>query len=115
DNYLKAAPRRRTLGQVTFEHERGNFGFDYLDTKERTSAKTFALDGRGWSFFATPKLMNGWELLLRHDNMKPNTNASLTRKRDIFGIAYWVPNLQRVTSAVMLDYDSLKVTNRAND
>lgn len=115
DNYLKSAPRRRALGQVTFEHERGNIGFDYLDTKDRTSTKAAEVDGRGWSVFATPKLMNGWELLLRHDNLKPNTNASLTRKRDIFGIAYWVPNLQRVTSAVMLDYDSLKVTNRAND
>ena len=115
DNYLKSAPRRRAVGQVTFESAPVNAGFDYLSAKDRTSTRTAEVDGRGWTLWATPRLPHNLELLLRHDQMKPNTDASLTRKRNIFGLAYWVPNLQRVTSAVMLDYDSLKVTNRADD
>jgi hypothetical protein len=115
DNYLRSAPRRRAVGQVTFESAPVNAGFDYLSAKDRTSSRTAEVDGRGWTMWATPKLPHNFELLLRHDDLKPNTDASLTRKRNIVGLAYWVPNLQRVTSAVMLDYDSLKVTTRADD
>ena len=64
--------------------------------------------GAGGDIWATPKLFNpNWELLLRHDENKPTKGTDQKRKRDIVGIAYWVPNLQRVTAALMLDYDSL--------
>ena len=60
--------------------------------------------------------LKGWELLLRHDEWKPNKDiSSQTQKRDIFGLAYWFQNLQRVTAALMLDYDSLKQNNFSPD
>ena len=48
---------------------------------------------------------------MRHDDFKPNKNvSSQKRKRNIAGIAYWLPGLTRVTAAALLDYDSLQRT-----
>lgn len=116
DAYVGNAARNRTIEQVTFEHPRANAGVEFLQATDRTSAVRSDVDARGWSAWATPKLgTSGWELLLRHDNLKPDRRASLTRKRDVAGIAYWVPNLQKVATAVLLDYDRLRVTGRADD
>jgi opacity protein-like surface antigen len=102
DHYVEGAKRQRLLGQVTFEHPRINAGIDVVHATDQTSARAASLDGKGWSIWTTPKLnTNGWELLLRHDDYK-------SQKRDIFGVAYWFQNLTRVTSAVLVDYDSLK-------
>jgi hypothetical protein len=111
DQYLANAKRSRMVGQVTFEHPRVNIGADYLQAKDQTSETKPELTGKGYSVWATPKLAKGWELLLRHDEMKPDENASQKRKRNIVGVAYWLPNLERVTTAVLLDYDSLKIEN----
>jgi hypothetical protein len=113
DHYVEAAKRQRTMGQVTFEHPRINLGFDYLQAKDQTSAKVANVDASGYSVWATPRFPNGWELLLRHDELKPNKSTTLERKRDIFGVAYWFQNLQKVTAAIMLDYDKLQQSNYA--
>lgn len=107
DRYGENAPRERLIGQVTFEHKRGNAGVEVLSTKDR------ALEGRGWSVFATPKLGKGWELLLRHDRNEPDD--AVVRTRNITGLAYWVPNVQKMTAAVMVDRDSLAVTGKDDD
>jgi len=109
DHYDANATRERLIGQVTYEHPRGNAGAEVLSTKDRT------LEGRGWSAFATPKLGKGWELLLRHDHNKPDRNADIVRKRNIAGVAYWIPNLQKTTCAVLVDRDSLSVTGSGDD
>jgi hypothetical protein len=109
DHYLKNAARRRAVEQVTFESKPVNAGVDFLQARDRTSARTAETDANGWSAWATPRLINGWELLLRHDQLAG------TRKRNIAGVAYWVPNLQKVTAAVMLDYDALRVSSKPND
>lgn len=109
DRYDEAARRERLIAQITYEHARGNAGFEVLSTKDR------ALEGRGWSAFATPKLGKGWELLLRHDHNKPDRHSSVVRTRNITAVAYWLPNLQKTTAAVMLDRDSLSVTGKAAD
>ena len=112
DHYAEADKRQRVIGQVTFEHSRINAGFDYLQTKDRVSKAAAQVDAKGWSVWATPKLSKGWELLLRHDDLEPNKNVSSQKqKRNIAGIAYWIPNLAPgVTSAILLDYDSLSRT-----
>jgi len=116
DAYLQDATRRRTIEQVTFEHPRVNLGVEALQTTDRTSRTRAEAEGRGWSAWATPKLgTNGWELLLRHDNLKPDSTLTTTRKRDITGIAWWIPGLQKVTAALLVDYDRLRVTSRADD
>ena len=115
DGYGKNAARRRAVAEVTFESTPVNAGFDLLDAKDRPSARNQEVEGRGWSAWVAPKIADGWELLLRHDHTQANRDLSQTREREIAGIAYWIPNLQKVTAAVMLDYDTLHVTNRAND
>jgi hypothetical protein len=120
DHYVQDAKRQRFIGQVTFEHPLANVGFDYVRNTDRTSVTAGDVDGKGYSFWATPKLgATGFEALLRHDDFKPSDSVSQKRTRDIAGLAYWVPNLSKLTAALMLDYDSLKQSGftpaRAND
>jgi hypothetical protein len=121
DHYVESAKRQRHFGQVTYEHPIFNAGFDVIRAKDQTGVTKAQVESKGWSAWATPKFgTTGWELLFRHDNFTPNTTASSQKtKRDIVGLAYWIPNLQRVTAAVMADYDSLKSDNftpaRADD
>jgi hypothetical protein len=111
DHFAAGDKRQRAIGQVTFESSFVNAGFDALRTKDRSAKAVAELDGTGWSAWATPKLAKGWELLLRHDDFKPNKSISgQKRKRNIAGVAYWFQGLQRVTSAMLLDYDSLERT-----
>jgi hypothetical protein len=111
DNYVKGAARQRFLQQLTYEHTRFTAGFEHLSTKDRTSAAGREVSGSGWSVWLNPRLVNGWELLLRHDEMKPDSSTAQQRRRNIAGVAYWIPNLQKVSSSVLLDYDSLDQQN----
>lgn len=111
DNYVKSAARQRFLQQVTYEHSRFTAGFEHLNTKDQTSAAGREISGKGWSVWLNPRLVNGWELLLRHDEMKPDSSTAQQRRRNIAGIAYWIPNLQKMSSSVLLDYDSLEQQN----
>lgn len=121
DYVVRNAKRRRAIGQLTFEHPWINLGFDVAQSKDAASATKPTITGSGWSVWATPRLgLKGWELLLRHDDFKPNKDIpAQTQKRNIFGVAYWFQNLQRVTAAVLADYDSLEQGNftpaRADD
>ena len=112
DHYLKSADRQRSVVSVSFEHQYINAAFDYLWTGDQTSAAKAKVDGRGWSFWATPRAPQGWEGLLRWDHMEPDTAASnQTRTRFIGGIAYWFPHQGSVSTALLLDYDDAKFNN----
>ena len=115
DHYAESAGRERLIGQLTYEHKHFNAGIESLSTKDRPSEGKPQLDGQGWSVFATPRLGKGWELLLRHDHNQPDSNSDVVRERNITGVAYWLPNLQKVTAAVMVDRDSLSVTGKDDD
>jgi hypothetical protein len=108
DHFVEDGERQRLTGTVTYEHPRVNAGLDVLRTKDQSSTRTAEVDGEGWALWVTPKLPHNFEVLLRHDDFKPNTDTDQKRRRNIAGIAYWVPNLDHVTAAVMLDYDSLQ-------
>ncbi len=112
DHYLQGAKRERDIGQITYEHPLVNVGFDLLHAKDRTSATKPQISAKGWSLWATPKLgTKGWEALIRHDDYLPNDAIhSQKQKRDVDGIAYWVPNLSGKTAAILFDRDSLKRT-----
>ena len=109
DAYDGTTRRERLIGQLTYEHARFNAGVDVLSAKDRD------LEGRGWSVFATPRLGKGWELLLRHDHNRPDRESDVVRKRNITGVAYWLPNLQKGSAAVMIDRDALSVTGKDDD
>jgi len=99
DHYAATAKRQRFVGEVTYESARGNAGVDVLRADDK------GVSSNGWSAWATPRLVNGWELLLRHDSV-----ASQDHERTIAGIAYWMLNKGKLQSAVMLDYDRAKGT-----
>ena len=113
DHVVANAKRQRAFGQVTFENPLVNLGLEVASAKDRATVTKPTVSSNGWTVWATPRLgATGWELLLRHDDFKPNKDLSSTRtKRDIFGVAYWVPNLQKVTTALMVDYDKLRSDN----
>jgi len=109
DHYVDDGKRNRFDLSATWEHPRVNVGFDALRTKDQTSAtRTPEVEGKGWALWATPKLPHHFELLLRHDFFEPNTDTDQERIRNIIGVAYWVPNLDKVTAAILLDRDSLE-------
>jgi hypothetical protein len=109
DAYVKHADRMRTLLTVSFEHPHLNAAFEYLATKDQTSATKSAVDGRGWSVFATPRTARGWEGLVRFDHMVPNQSInSQVRERTIAGVAYWFPHQGTVATALMFDVDNAK-------
>jgi hypothetical protein len=112
DHYANSDKRMRLIGQATFESAPINVGLDWLRTKDRLNKASPEVDATGWSAWATPKLGNGWEILLRHDDLKPNKNiAGQKQKRNIAGVAYWFQHLPPgVSSAILVDYDSLQRT-----
>jgi hypothetical protein len=106
DHYVKSADRLRFVVSATFEHRYVNAGFDYLRTRDRTSAGAAEVDGEGFSIWATPRSPTGWEALLRYDRFEPNSGVDRSvRARTIAGVAYWFPHQGNVATAVLLDYD----------
>ena len=94
DHYAATASRRRLLGQVTFENPRVNAGVDLLRANDK------GINANGWSAWATPRIVKGWELLLRHDSV-PSQN----HERTIAGVAYWMLDKGKQQTAFMVDYD----------
>jgi hypothetical protein len=116
DHHAEGAKRQREIGQVSFEHPWLTAAGEVVRAKDQTLSTASVVDAKGYSIWLTPRFgTSGFEALLRHDELTPDTNLHAKRKRDIYGIAYWVPNLNNVTAAVMADYDALKVTARAAD
>lgn len=131
DNYMKDAPRNRTVFSTSFEHPYVNAGFDYIATTDKVTSALVeglpvpTLDGKGWSFWGTPKRVfaNGSSIegLIRYDHMKPGgavsgttiTSPDAVNERWIGGIAYWFPKKSGVSSAIMFDVDDTAYSNWA--
>ncbi len=131
DSYNSGDERKRTMGNVTFEHKYINAEFDYLKAKDQTTATASDVSSNGWAFWATPKapMANGssLEALLRHDHFVPNSSGGLAgstatnpgvtllsdqeQNRTIAGVAYWFPHQGTVSTAIMLDYDGQSFQN----
>jgi hypothetical protein len=112
DHYFHGAPRRRFVPFVLFAHERLNAGFEYLRATDRPTVAAPQIEASGFSAWASAPLAKGFEVLLRHDSLNPDRDRNGQRKtRNIAGVAYWIPNLQKVTSAVMLDTERVRYEN----
>lgn len=111
DNYVQDAKRERLVGQISFENPHVNAAIEYMDAKDQTSATKSEVDGKGYSVWATPKLPHGFEILARHDELKPDGNTDQKKSRNIIGIAYWPAMPKGTTAAVMLDYDDTTYDN----
>jgi hypothetical protein len=112
DHYVEKGKREREIGEVTYEHALVSVGFDVLRAKDQPTVTKPQLNEKGWSVWVTPKFgTSGWEALIRHDDYLPNEAVnSQKQKRDIDGIAYWVPNLSGKALAILFDRDQLKRT-----
>jgi hypothetical protein len=116
DAYVKDAERRRSTLAATFEHTYVNAAFNYLWTTDQTRAAAPEVDGRAWSFWATPKTnasSTGFEGLIRYDRITPDTSAEAVRGRVIAGVAYWFPHVGNVTTALMFDVENVDNDNFA--
>jgi hypothetical protein len=133
DSYAGGDQRRRTMGNVTYEHQYVNAGVDYLSAKDKTLATATEAASNGYSIWATPRvpLANGasWEGLLRYDHWVPNTSTSVfapastspnpgstvlndqKQNRTIVGVAYWFPHQGNVSTAILFDYDGQSFDN----
>jgi len=113
DAYVKNADRTRGIVAASFEHKYLNASFDYLSTKDQTSATKTAVDAHGFTFWATPRAANGWEGLFRYDWLKPDKNIVAKKDRVIGGIAYWFPHQGNVSTSLLLDYEQVNFRDYA--
>jgi hypothetical protein len=132
DHYAGSDERKRVMGNVTYEHNYLNAGFDYLSAKDQTLATAVDASSEGYSIWATPRapMANGssWEGLLRYDHYTPNTATTLAppatspapgittlndqhQNRTIVGVAYWFPHQGNVSTAILFDYDGQHFDN----
>jgi hypothetical protein len=133
DHYAGNDERTRAMGNVTFEHQYLNAGFDYLSAKDQTLATAADVPSHGYSIWATPRKPfdtgASWEALLRYDRWTPNTSTSALapastspnpgrtvfndqrQNRTIIGVAYWFPHQGNVSTAVLFDYDGQQFDN----
>jgi hypothetical protein len=110
DAPVTGGKRDRFIGDLSFEHKFVNAGFIYLDTKDKALPTLTQIDGKGYSFWVTPRTAKGWEGLLRFDHLEPDASNSSRKNRTIGGIAYWLPT-QGVSSAFLLDYEQVDYRN----
>ena len=132
DHYNGSDERKRVMGNVTYEHQYLNAGFDYLSAKDQTLATAADVSSQGYSIWATPRAprANGssFEGLLRYDHWTPNAATTLApastsstpgvtvlndqhQNRLIIGGAYWFPHQGNVSAAILLDYDGQRFDN----
>ena len=132
DHNVEDAERKRVMGNLTYEHQFLNLGFDYLNANDQTLSTLASVNGKGYSFWATPRapMANGasWEGLLRYDHWTPSTAAALApastspapgittlnnqhQNRTIVGVAYWFPHQGNVSTAILFDYDGQSFDN----
>lgn len=112
DHYVANAPRQRFVAQTTFEHPRVVAGFDVLRAKDQVSRTAPEIDANGYSVWVTPRFVKGWEALFRYDRLRRDRLAP--QRRDIEGIAYWFPMPKGVSTALLLDRDSLAMRGAPN-
>jgi hypothetical protein len=105
DRYTKNAERNRAIASVTYEHKFVNWAFDYLSAADQTTARGTQVDSSGYSFWATPRSTIGWEGLVRYDHLTTNKARNELKTRAVGGIAYWVPLVNGLSTAFLLDFE----------
>jgi hypothetical protein len=109
DHPVKNADRQRFVGAVTFEQKYVNAGFEYLDSKDSSSATKPVVKSEGWSLWATPRTTIGIEGLFRYDDFKPNKSLDAKKTRTIVGVSYWFKTTKAgLATAIMADYEQVK-------
>jgi hypothetical protein len=124
DHYVHDAKKTRTDAALTFENPYINAGAEYLWAQDQnSSASKPVVKAEGYSVWATPRMPclcdpnnpqdhavgEGWEMLLRYDNLRPNKDQPGRKKRYIAGIAYWFPVFKSgIAAALLADWEQVK-------
>ncbi len=115
DHYLTNAKKERTIGLLSFENPYINFGFQYDNYKDQTTAGATLVEGNAYSVWATPRTCFGLEALLRWDRVTPNNSTNANKQRLIAGPAYWFPVTKSgVAAAVMIKWEQLRYMGAPN-
>lgn len=106
DRPAQGAARNRFIGSLTFEHKHVNAGAEYVGAKDQSSARSAAVNARGWSVWATPRSKLGVEGFLRYETLEPNRDVDAHKTRTILGVSYWF-KVQRApfAAAILADYE----------
>jgi len=113
DAYVKNAERERAIAAVTFEHPHLNAAFDYLWSTDQPRAAAAEVDARGFSVWATPRFSDGWEAIIRLDQLEPNTDLDARKTRVIGGVSYWFQLQGSVTTALLFDVENVEYDDYA--
>lgn len=108
DHYASGDAKTRWLANAVFEHPHLNAGFDFLGATDQTASTAAEVKSEGFSVWATPRVGNGWEGLLRYDQMKPDKDMDSKVKTSIAGVAYWFPLQKGVSGAILADYQQVE-------
>ena len=124
DHYVRHAKKTRTDAALTFENPYINLGGEYLWADDQNSSATKpVVKAEGYSVWANPKMPyhgdpnnpqdhavgEGWEVLLRYDNLRPNVDQPGHKKRYIGGISYWFPVTKAgIAAALLADWEEVK-------
>ncbi|HEV8336105.1 MAG TPA: porin [Candidatus Polarisedimenticolia bacterium] len=122
DHYASDDARTRLILNATFEHKYVNASVEHLDAKDQLTAAAPEIEGKGWSVWVVPKFtrtpqsrdgspppaaVGQWEMLLRWDRLKPDTDVEAEKERKIAGVAYWFAIQRPVAASLLLDYEEV--------
>jgi hypothetical protein len=117
DEPVKGGKRERFLFAPTFEHKYVVAGYEYLDTKDKSSGLPTAkpeINGKGWSFWLEPRTTTGLEALFRYDHLKPAESVNANKKRTLFGLSYWFKLKAPLAASILADYEEVKYDTLLN-
>jgi hypothetical protein len=107
DSPIKNGERNRFIGMGTFEHKYVNLGADYISAKDQSSPTKAEVKASGWTIWATPRTVAGFEALVRYDHLKPNKSVDAAKTRLLAGVSYWLKVKAPLAASVLVDYEKV--------
>jgi hypothetical protein len=109
DHPVKGADRKRFIAAATFEHQYLVAGYEYLNTKDNSSATKPVVQGSGWDIWLEPRTRIGLEGFFRYDHFKPSKDLDAKKTRTIAGVSYWFKTTRKgLATAILADYEEVK-------
>jgi len=114
DRYVQDAPRKRFVGDLSFEHKYFVASAELLEASDQVSKQAPLIRSNAYSVWTRLKTTIGVEGLLRYDSVQPDEKVEGRRKRTIVGVAYWFKTKAPLTAAVLVDYEGVTYPFAAN-
>jgi Phosphate-selective porin O and P len=107
DSPIKNGERNRFIAMGTFEHKYLNLGANYIDAKDQSSPTKAEVKATGWTIWATPRTLAGFEALVRYDHLKPNKSVDAVKSRILAGVSYWLKVKAPLATSILVDYEKV--------